>query len=39
MARLRATPGVPLARHFDGPRAHEQIARLLRARTGSTGDA
>jgi hypothetical protein len=33
MARLRATPEVPLARHFDGPRVHENIEKLLRART------
>lgn len=33
LARLRATPEVPLARHFDGPRVHEHIDRLLRART------
>jgi len=31
-ARLAATPEVPLARHFDGPRVHEHIAELLRAR-------
>ena len=31
-ARLAATPDVPLARHFDGPRVHEHIAGLLRAR-------
>jgi hypothetical protein len=32
LARLTATPEVPLARHFDGPRVHEHIAELLRAR-------
>jgi hypothetical protein len=31
--RLVATPEVPLARHFDGPRVHEHIAELLRARS------
>jgi hypothetical protein len=31
--RIRATPEVPLARHFDGPRAREHIENLLRART------
>jgi hypothetical protein len=30
--RLRATPEVPLAPHFDGPRGREQIDRLLRER-------
>jgi hypothetical protein len=33
LSRVRAVPEVPLARHFDGPRAHENIANLLRART------
>ena len=33
IARLRAIPEVPLARHFDGPRIHEDIDTLLRART------
>jgi hypothetical protein len=32
LAHLAATPEVPLARHFDGPRVHEHIAGLLRAR-------
>jgi hypothetical protein len=33
LARVRATPDVPSKPHFDGPRVHEHIARLLRART------
>lgn len=33
LERLRAVPDVPLAPHFDGPRVHEHIAKLLRART------
>lgn len=32
LARIRAVPEVPAAQHFDGQRAHEGIARLLRAR-------
>ena len=32
LARIRAIPEVPVAQHFDGPRAHEAIARLLEAR-------
>jgi len=32
LPRIRAVPQVPVARHFDGPRAHEGIANLLRAR-------
>jgi len=32
IARLRATPEVPLATHVDGPRVHEHIANLMRAR-------
>lgn len=32
LARAVAMPPVPLARHFDGPRAFESIERLLRAR-------
>jgi hypothetical protein len=32
LARVHATPEVPLAAHFDGPRVHEHIANLLRAR-------
>jgi hypothetical protein len=32
LERIRAAPRVPVARHFDGPRAHEQIAALLQAR-------
>lgn len=35
--RLRAVPAVRVAAHFDGPRAHEHIARLLKART-TTGE-
>jgi hypothetical protein len=31
LERLKATPEVPLAQHFDGPRAFENIERLLRA--------
>jgi hypothetical protein len=31
VARLRAAPPVPLAPHFDGPRAFAAIERLLRA--------
>jgi hypothetical protein len=30
--RLRATPEVRLARHYDGPRVHGYIESLLRAR-------
>lgn len=33
LARLKAVGPVPVAPHFDGPRAGEQIARLLRARS------
>jgi len=33
ITRLRATPEVPLARHFDGPRVAAHIDSLLRART------
>jgi hypothetical protein len=33
IARIRAMPEVPLARHFDGLRAREHIQSLLRART------
>jgi hypothetical protein len=33
LARIRATPEVPLKPHFDGPRVREHIASLLRART------
>jgi hypothetical protein len=32
LARLKAAPEVPVAPHFDGPRVHEHIANLLRAR-------
>ena len=32
LARVVATPEVPLARHFDGPRVHEHIAELMRTR-------
>lgn len=37
LATLAATPDVPLARHFDGPRVHEHIAELLRARAQRAG--
>jgi hypothetical protein len=30
--RVKASPEVPVAKHYDGPRAHEGIERLLRAR-------
>jgi hypothetical protein len=33
VARILATPEVPVARHFDGPRAMQNVERLLRART------
>lgn len=36
LERLRAVPEVPVAAHFDGPRAHEHIARLLKARAPSS---
>jgi hypothetical protein len=32
IARLGATPEVPLAPHVDGPRVHDHIANLMRAR-------
>lgn len=32
LGRLRAVPEVPVAPHFDGPRVHEHIASLLKAR-------
>lgn len=32
LARVKATPEVPLKPHFDGPGVHENIARLLRAK-------
>lgn len=32
LGRLRAVPAVPVAPHVDGPRVHEHIARLLKAR-------
>jgi hypothetical protein len=32
IARILATPEVPVARHFDGPRAMQNVERLLRAR-------
>ncbi len=35
LARLRASPEVPLAPHFDGPRVHEHVAALIRARSKS----
>ena len=34
-SRLQAVPAVPVAPHFDGPRVHAQIARLLSARTNT----
>lgn len=34
LARIEAVPEVPTAAHFDGPRVHEHIANLLRARAG-----
>ena len=37
LARVRAVPEVPTARHFDGPRTHENIAKLLRARAAVRG--
>lgn len=37
VARIMAVPPVPLAQHFDGARAHEGIARLLRARAAVRG--
>jgi hypothetical protein len=33
VTRLRATPEVPLARHFDGPRVAVRIDSLLRAKS------
>jgi hypothetical protein len=33
LERLKAVPAVPLAAHFDGPRAFASIENLLRART------
>lgn len=38
LARLRATPEVPVAKHFDGPRVREHIARLLTARKRSVAE-
>jgi hypothetical protein len=32
LARIHEVPEVPLAAHVDGPRVHEHIANLLRAR-------
>lgn len=32
LARIEAVPEVPTAAHFDGPRVHEHIANLLKAR-------
>ena len=32
LVRVKALPEVPLARHFDGPRAHANVENLLRAR-------
>jgi hemerythrin HHE cation binding domain-containing protein len=32
LGRLRAVPEVPVAPHFNGPRVHEHIASLLKAR-------
>lgn len=37
MARLHATPEVPVAPHFDGPRVQAHIQKLLRARSESNG--
>jgi hypothetical protein len=37
VARVKATPEVPLARHFDGPRAFAAIENLLRARAAVRG--
>jgi hypothetical protein len=39
LQQLREAPMVPLARHFDGPRAFEGINRLLRAAGEARGDA
>lgn len=38
-AQLEAAPPVPVAPHFDGPRAFEAIDRLLRAAGEARGDA
>jgi hypothetical protein len=38
LAQLQAAPPVPLAKHFDGPRAFEAIERLLRAAGAVRGD-
>ena len=35
LARLKAVPPVPVARHFDGPRAFASIGNLLRARSAA----
>lgn len=32
LARIEAVPEVPTAAHFDGPRVHEHIANLMKAR-------
>ncbi len=32
LARIEAVPQVPAAAHFDGPRVHEHIANLIKAR-------
>lgn len=37
LARVHSMPQVPLARHFDGPRAFENIENLLRARRAARG--
>ena len=37
VTRVRAMPEVPMARHFDGPRAFAAIENLLRARTSVDG--
>lgn len=34
LLRIKAVPEVPMAAHFDGPRVHEHIAGLLKARQG-----
>jgi hypothetical protein len=39
LQRLRGFPEVPAAAHSDGPRVHQRIERLLRARLALRGDA
>jgi hypothetical protein len=36
--RVKSTPEVPVAAHFDGPRAHAGIERLLLARSALRGE-